>query len=63
MIGDRRGYITGDALILVAVDKYVVNKFCCSACYSSRKCYLWHEVMRGYYFKVLIDGCCFWILY
>ena len=43
---DRSGYVTGSAFILVGVDKYVVNKRCCSACYSSRKYYSWHEVMR-----------------
>ena len=55
----RSGYVTGDAFILVAVNKYVVNKCRCSACYSSRKCYLRHEFMREYYFKKLIDACCF----
>ena len=57
MTGDRSGYVTGGAFILVAVDKYVVNKCCCSDCYSSRKCYLWQfeevmrEFMRDYCFK------------
>ena len=63
MTRDRSGYVAGGAFILVAVNKYVVNKCHCSACYSSRKCYLRHEVMREYYFKKLIDACCFWILY
>ena len=58
MIGDESGYVTGDASIRVANDKYVVNKCHCSACYSSRKCYLRHEIMREYYFRKLIDVCC-----
>ena len=59
MIGDRSGYVAGGTFILVAVNKYVVNRCCCSACYSSRKCYWWHEVMRLYYSKELIDPCGF----
>ena len=30
MIGDRSGYATGGTFVLVAVNKYVVNKCCCS---------------------------------
>ena len=52
MIGERNGYV------IVAVDNYVVNKCCCSAGYSSKKCYQCHEVMKEYYFKELIDACC-----
>ena len=63
MIGDRSGYVTGGLFILVAVDKYAVNKCCCSACCSSRKFYLWHKVMREYCFKELIDAYCFCIIY
>ena len=63
MIGEGSGYVTGAAFILVAVDKHVVDKCRCSACYSSWKCYLKHEVMREYYFKKLIDACCILILY
>ena len=59
MIGDRSSYVNGGAFILVAVDKCVASKCGCSACYSSRKCYLWHEVMKEYYFRELIDACCF----
>ena len=59
MIENRSGYFTRGAFVLVTVDKYVVSKCCCSACYSRRKCYLWHEVMIDYYFKKLIDVCCF----
>ena len=55
----RSGYVTGDAFILITVNKYVIDKCCCSACYSSWKCYLKHEVMREYYFKKLIDACFF----
>ena len=58
MIGERCGYVAGGAFILVAVNKYVVDKCRCSACYSSRKCYLRHEIMREYYFKKLTDACC-----
>ena len=59
MVGDRSDYDARGASIVVAVDKYVVNECCYYACFSSRKCYLWHEVMREYYFKKLIDACCF----
>ena len=62
MIGDRSGYVTRGTFILVAVYNYVVNKCCFSACYSSRKFYLWHKFMREYCFKELIDACCFWII-
>ena len=53
MIGNISGYVSGGAFILVAFDKYY------SACYSSRKCYLWHEIMREYHFDEFIDACCF----
>ena len=39
MIGERCGYVNGGAFIVVAADKYDVNKCCCSACYSSRMCH------------------------
>ena len=45
MIGDRSGYVTGGTFILVAVDKHVANKCCCSASDSSGKCYLCYEAM------------------
>ena len=59
MIGDRSGYVTKGEFIPEALDKYVVHKCCCSACYSSRKCYFLYEFMREYYFKEYTDACYF----
>ena len=52
MIRDRSGYVAWGAFILVAVNKYVVNKCPCSACYSSRKCYLRHEFMTEFFQEI-----------